>query len=81
MTDLSRYQRRLARFSGADLEARRREHSMAEGSTKLSGAGVPTPFETEVAELYLTGRIGFRLYVRLLLEHVDGAKADKRGDR
>ena len=59
---LEKYRKRPAKFDGEALEARRREYRLAVGSVRLSGGN---PQDDELTELYLTGRISIRDYVRL----------------
>ena len=59
---LEKYRKRPARYSSAELEFRRREHEEAKASVRLSGGN---PVDDELTELYLTGRVSLKEYVRL----------------
>jgi hypothetical protein len=70
--DLANYQRRPARFTGEALASRRREFEQAQASGQLSGAGEITGQQQELVELYLTGRISQKEYLKLTIALFEG---------
>ena len=62
---LTRYRKRSARYAEAALAKRWHDIGQAVAMSRLEGAGPLSPLETEMADLWVTGRVSRQEYFNL----------------